>query len=241
MGYSTETDIQNVISQSLTSATSQTTDGLGTLSSLVNIGNVWDKNLVTTSVIDYYIQLADSEIDGMLSELYKTPLCEMVDFESTLYSDIEEYNPYIVLEYVCPLSAGDIVILTSNGMQERHIIQEAISGTVFSTESEIQYLFPEGTRIIRVSYSPPVRFISARLAAANIYDKYFSAEVSPATSEVGEKLRELAYSRVEDILNGTIILHGQHRIGRRFFNPNLIDQYSLPSGGNNSKNYGKGK
>jgi len=26
-------------------------------------------------------------------------------------------------------------------------------------------------------------------------------------------------------------MHGQHRIGRRFYNPNLVDQYALPSGG----------
>ncbi len=83
----------------------------------------------------------------------------------------------------------------------------------------------------RVSYPSPIRFISSRLAASNIYDKYFSSESSPNTSTFGATIRDLAYDRLNDILSGTIILHGQHRIGRRFYNPNLVDQYALPTGG----------
>ena len=232
MGYSTESDIVKTIAQALTSATSQTTDGLGTLSSLLNVGNVLDKNLVTTENVNYYIQLADSEIDGTLSELYTTPFCEKCDFETELFSGIDpSNNNYIVLEKYCPLSSGDIILLTDGTVEERHVIDEVIGGDTFSTISEIQYSFPAGTRLLRVSYPPPLRFMSARIASANIYDKYFSSESSPNTSSYGETLRGLAYDRINDILSGVIILHGQHRIGRRFFNPNLVDQYSLPTGG----------
>ena len=86
MGYCTENDIQKTIAQALTTATAQTTDNLGTYSNLLNVGNVLDKNLVSTSVINYYIQIADSEINGSLSELYNTPFCEKCDFEILLYS-----------------------------------------------------------------------------------------------------------------------------------------------------------
>lgn len=235
MAYCTETDITKTIAQALSTATAQTSDDLGTFSNLLNIGNTLDKNLVSTSNVNYYIQLADSEIDATLSELYKTPFCEKCDFETELYSAIDEYNPYIVLERNCPLAAADIIILTDGTGEERHQIDTVINGSTFSTVSEIQYFFPEETRILRVTYPPPVRYISARLAAANIYDKYFSSESSPNTSNFGEKARELAYSRLNDVLNGTIILHGHHRIGRRFYNPNLVDQYSLPTGGTISK------
>lgn len=231
MGYCTETDITKTIAQSLTSATAQTTDELGTLGNLLNVGNVLDKNLVTTDTINYYIQLADQEIDGSLSELYKTPFCETVNFETATYSDMSEYNDVIVLERPCPLSAGDIILLKSGDTEERHEISEALTPSTFDTVLPIQYFFPAGTRILRIVYPPPIRFISARLASANIYDKYFTAESSANVSTYGEKLRELGYSRINDVLNGTIILHGQHRIGRRFFNPNLVDQYALPSGG----------
>jgi len=168
----------------------------------------------------------------MLSELYDTPLSEMIDIDSTLYSDIDaEYNPYIVFERVFPLSPGDQIIIKQGEHEERHVIDEIISSTVFSTEEPIQYLFTAGARVVRVTYPNPIRWISARIAGANLYDKYFSAESSPNTSEFGNKLREIASNDIDSILNGIIILHGQFRIGRRFFNSNLVDQYGLPQGG----------
>ena len=130
---------------------------------------------------------------------------------------------------------GDEVILLGDGQEERHIIGEVISSMVFATEDEIGYFFPADTRVVRVSYPDPIRFISARKAAATLYDKYFSAEASPSTSKFGEYLRDLATTDISMILNGTIILHGQHKIGRRFYNPNLVEQYALPSGGSIEK------
>ena len=38
MGYSTRTDIENIIAQALTSATASTPDGLSSVSSLLNVG-----------------------------------------------------------------------------------------------------------------------------------------------------------------------------------------------------------
>jgi len=235
MGYCTENDVEKTIAQALTSSTASTANDLDLYSNLINVGNKLDKNLISTSNVNYYIQISDSEINASLSELYTTPFCEKCDFETELYSAIDEYNPYIVLERYCSLAAGDIVILTDGTNEERHQIDEVINGSTFSTVSEIQYFFQEETRVLRVTYPPPVRFISARIAAANIYDKYFSSESSPNMSNFGDKIRDMAYSRLNDILNGTIILHGYHRIGRRFYNPNLVDQYSLPNGGTISK------
>ena len=235
MGYCSENDITNTIAQALTSATASTSDSLGTYGNLLNVGNTLDNNLVTSENVDYYIQLADSEIDAVLSQLYKTPFCEKCDFETVLYSSLDEYNSYIVLERYCPLAAGDIIILTDGTHEERHQIGTVVDGKTFTTVSAIQYFFEEDTRILRVTYPPPVRFISARIASANIYDKYFSAESSPNTSNFGSQLRELAYTRLNDVLNGTIILHGHLRVGRRFYNPTLVDQYNLPSGGTISK------
>ena len=230
MGYSSIQDIENVIAQALTSATASSPDEFGTLSNLINIGNSLDSNLVSTSTVDYYILMADREIDAMLSELYNTPFCELANFETVLYSDVYEYNPYIVTEKACPLAVGDEVILLGAGQEERHTINEVISSMVFSTEEEIGFYFEADSRVVRVSYPDPIRFISARKAAATIYDKYFSSEASPNTSKFGEYLRKLAFDDINSILNGTTILHGQHRIGRRFYNSNAVDQYGLPSG-----------
>ena len=130
---------------------------------------------------------------------------------------------------------GDEVILIGDGQEERHVISEVISSMVFATEDPIGYFFPADSRVVRVSYPDPIRFISARKAAATLYDKYFSSEASPNTSKFGDYLRELASTDINNVLNGTIILHGQHRIGRRFYNSNTVDQYGLPSGGAISK------
>jgi len=196
------------------------------------VGNRFDSDIEDSGIVDVFISVADRQIDGMLSELYDTPLSEMIDIDSTLYSDIDaEYNPYIVFERVFPLSPGDQIIIKQGEHEERHVIDEIISSTVFSTEEPIQYLFTAGARVVRVTYPNPIRWISARMAGANLYDKYFSAESSPNTSEFGNKLREIAANDIDSILNGIIILHGQFRIGRRFFNSNLVDQYGLPQGG----------
>jgi hypothetical protein len=236
MGYCTENDITKTIAQALTTATAQTVDGLSTLQDLMNVGNVLDKNLISTDNVNYYIQLADSEIDGVLSQLYSTPFCEKVDFETELFSPMDpSSNLYIVTERYCPLASGDIVMLTDGTNEERHVIDEVLSGNTFSTVDPVQVSFASTTRVLRVTYPTPIRFISARIASANIYDKYFSAETSANVSNFGETLRGLAYDRINDVLNGTIILHGAHRIGRRFFNPNLVDQYSLPTGGSIEK------
>jgi hypothetical protein len=66
------------------------------------------------------------------------------------------------------------------------------------------------------------------LAAANIYDKYFAAQANPDISDYGKKLRGWALSDLNSILQGIVILHGQRRIGHRFFNPMLRDRYGLP-------------
>jgi len=235
MGYCTRTDIENVIAQSLTSATAPTPDSLTSTSSLLNIGNTFNRNLVTYDVIDSYIRIADSRIDATLSELYRTPFEEKVDVEASLFSPIYEHNSYIILDKIIPLTAGDQIIIVDGDTQERHVIKEIVSESTYSTEEEIQYAFPVDSRVVRVTFPPPLRWVSARLSAANIYDKYFAAESSPNTSTFGKTLRDLAQSDLQNVLNGIIILHGALRIGRRFWNPNLADQYSLPKGGDLSK------
>jgi hypothetical protein len=239
MGYCSENDVIKTLAQALTTATAQSPDDFGTYSNLINVGNTFDRNTIPTSTVSYYIQLADNEVDGLLSQIYKTPFCEKVDFEGSMYSAIDEYNPYIVLGGHCPLNAGDIVVLIYGGVEERHEINEIVAVSTFSTVDSIQYYFPEETRILRVGYPPPLRFSSARIAAGAIYDKYFAAESSANVSKYGDTMRGMAYDRLNDIINGRIILHGYDRVGRRFYNPNLVDQYGTPKEGDITRNAGR--
>jgi len=232
VGYSSVTDVQNVMAQALTSATTSTLSGTA---NLLNVGRVLDTNLVSTDLINSYITYADNQIDSYISSNYKTPLCELADFESGMYSSISDYNSYIVIEKACPLSVGDTILLIEGDYEERHTIDDVVGVGVFSTSEPIQYEFSTDARLIRVKFPDPITLISARFAAANIFDKYFSSQNSPNISEYGRHLRDMARADINNILNGRTVLHGQHRIGRRFFNSNLVDQYDLVRGSEGSK------
>jgi len=229
MGYSTITLIERILAQALTSSSPK---DLSTPVDLLKIGNTLDTNLVSESIADQYILWADEDINAAINELYKTPLCEKADFERTLFSDINEYNPYIITDKGCPWYPGDIIILNDGIHEERHIIKEVVdlvNRNVFLTEQPVNYYFKaSNTRVIRIKYPEPVTLVSARLAAANIYDKYLMSQSAPNKSEYGQYLRQMARVDINNILNGRTILHGQQRIGRRFYNANLVDRYSLP-------------
>lgn len=241
MGYCNKQDIQNIISQALTSATASTASDLNsnTKMSLLRIGSTFDKNMLSDSIVDSYIQMSDATIDAKFSQMYKVPFSELVDLETTLYSPIDEYTQLIVLTKAVPFNPGDKIILLDNGHEENHVVENILSQTVISVVDTINYNFQPDTRVVRLSYPNPIRFISARMSAANIYDKYFSAEVSPNTSAYGKYLRQIARQDINDILNGRTILHGQQRIGRRFYNPNLTEQYDLPKGQDGAKDTGE--
>jgi len=227
MGYCTLTEVERIVAQALTSATTSTLSGRG---DLLRVGKVLDKNTVPTDIIEQYIQFAGQEIDATLSHQYKTPFCEMADFETSLQSDIAEYNAYIILDKNCPLTAGDIIILTDGVNEERFTIDELVVSGVFSTVEEILTTFAAGSRVIRVKYPDPIPLICARLAAADIYDKYFMAQVSPSKSEFGSNLRKLARQHLNNILRGITVLHGYMRIGRRLYDPNIAAQYDTHKG-----------
>ena len=90
-----------------------------------------------------------------------------------------------------------------------------------------------------MKFPEPIRISSARLAAANIYDKFFSSQSSPNTSEYGKYARDQARQELNNIRNGGTVLWGQHRIGRRFWNPNLDDRYALPALDGADRNLGQ--
>jgi len=227
MGYCTLVEVERILAQALTSATTSTLTGRG---ALLRVGRVLDKNTVPTDIIEQYIQFAGQEIDATLSHQYKTPFCEMADFETSLQSDIAEYNSYIILDKKCPLTSGDNIIITDGVNEERFTIEDMVASGVFSTVEEIFTSFNAGTRVIRVKYPDPIPLVCARLASADIYDKYFMAQVSPSKSEYGSNLRKLARQHLNNILRGITVLHGYLRIGRRLFDPTIPAQYDTHKG-----------
>lgn len=232
MGYATVTQVNNILAQSLTSATDPTNTSRG---NLLKIGKARDRNLVPQDIVEQYIQWADMEIDSALSQQYKTPFCELADFETVLFVDIDTYNSYVVIEKACPLTAGDTIIITNGNIKERHTIEEVVAEDTFSTVDPIDPAFTSGDRVLRVKFPDPLPNICARLAAANLYDKYLYAQSNPASSGYGNRLRRLARQQIDNILNGRTTLVGYHRVGRVLYDPNIDSQYDVFKGSEGSK------
>ena len=182
-----------------------------------------------TSTVEWYLSRGDEEINAALSEMYVVPLTEIADLESSLLAQVDEYNSFIVLGESVPLNPGDIVILKYQDIEERHEIDEILASDTFSTLEPIQFAFPDGSRMVRIKFPEPIRIVSARYAAANIYDKFFASQASPNISTYGKYLRDQVRQELNNILNGRTVLWGQHRIGRRFWNATLDDRYALPA------------
>ena len=227
MGYATYKLVEQALAQALTSATNQVVNGNKV--PLIGFGKSRDPNTVPIETINQYIQWADEEIDAMLSEMYLTPIMEKADLELKLLFDISAYNPTVHLDKAMNLVPGDVIVFFSHTSEERHIV-DAVSDltNVEFVEPVLGDWFTGDTRVVRAKYPAPISLISARFAAATLYDKYFASQVSPNISEYGKELRKAGERDINNILQGRTILHGQRRIGHRFFDPNLRDRYRLP-------------
>jgi hypothetical protein len=229
MGYATRQLVENILAQTLTSATTPTLEGRG---KLINFGNQIDKNLITNAVMDNFISMADTFINSALSVLYKTPLIETADAEFVLALATDPYSSDIIVEdnKASLLVPGDNLIFVQDSLEERGIVSSVENSSTFTLENALGIIYePSYARIIRVKYPNPIPNISARMAAASIYDRYFLSQSSSEKSDYGKNQRSLARVDINNILNGRVVLHGQHRIGKRFASGNLIDRYGLPS------------
>jgi len=229
MGYCNSINVQYLMAQSLSTATNDT-PASASPGWLINIGRELDRNLITEDSINQWIIWAGSQVDGILGTMYNVPFCQQADYETVLYADISEYNPYLILEAGCPFGVGDEIVLIEDDVEEKHTIAESLGNGVFETLSAILYNFTTEARVLRVKYPDPINLIATRLTAANLYEKYFAAETSPQQSQYGELQKKLAKSDLNNILNGRIVLHGEHRIGDRFKNGNIRGRYHLMTG-----------
>jgi len=236
MGYASTTLVNRVIAQSLTSATVSNANapqkGL-----LVNFGNQLNTNTISIDILYEHISLADQFINSVLSEMYKVPLKEFSDFDVDLGLDFDEYSSALVLSKPCAniFNPGDLLIITDGQKNDRCIVQSVANENTLILESSPNSIYDNSnTRILRIKFPEPISTVSARLAAASIYDRYFLGQSQLQSNEYSKKLRELCRVDLNNILNGRVILHGQQRIGMRFANPNLKDRYNLPAGDSDS-------
>lgn len=236
MGYSTVAENDALLAQALTSAQPYAT--YDTKTRLISVGDSRDLNRIPTEIVEYYISLADSQIDGILSHLYTTPIIKCAHGEWALRYDLSEYNQIVEISTSVNLVPGDEIVLwdgTDEG--ETHIVSEVLDQYSFLLLDQPTRSFSaDNTRVIRLSFPPPLNQISARFSCSFIYDKYFSAQSSPNVSDYGTELRKVAMQQLNDILNGKVILREPctRRIGDRFGNAYLLDTYHTIDRGFNS-------
>jgi len=224
MGYSSQSLVEEILANALTR---------GTPSSMpVDIINIGDqiRDTVSPATIVQYIRWADEEIDGALSVIYMTPLKRVVRGEYEVLSDISIGDTSITIEESSIFHKGDIVITTDRTSSEKNIVDSIPDENTLVLANSFTKSFSVPSSVIqRIGYPDPVPLCSARKAAANLYDKYFASQSDTNTSEYGNKLRSLSENDLNNLLNGRIKLHGQKFLGRRFFNPALLDVNSIAS------------
>ncbi len=195
---------------------------------LINIGEVRDINRIDDDTIYFYLQVGDQTIDGIVSQMYQMPLQKCINGQWDLDAPINEYNQLVEISDAVNIVRGDEIMIRDDdtGVEEQHIVNSVVDQNTITTVSPILSDFEgENTRVFRLQFPPPISEISARLATSYIYDKYFSAQNSPNISDYGLEMRKNATGKLNDILNGRIILRCQRRIGDMWGNPYLDDTY----------------
>lgn len=248
MGYSTIDECDLILAQALTSSTplAPSTSRV----KLIDIGNTRDTNRIPETTVEYYINLADSQIDGILSQQYFTPFDKCAHGEWTLDEDLNAVaiagteaagtdtagtpdatdGNIIEVSTAVNLVPGDEIVLHDDltGTEEILIVATIVDQNTFTTTTDIEGIFlaDSGVRIIRLRFPPPLNQISARYAASFIYDKFFAAQAQPNISDYGKEMRTVAMGQLNDVLNGKIIMKCARRRGDIFGNPWLSDTYA---------------
>lgn len=231
MGYSNLLQVDQMLAQALSSARPDISgDKINLLHIPGSNPNPIGVNKIPDSVVYGFISSADKEVDGILSQMYKTPLKKCAYGEWMLDADLDEYNQTVELNDACNLIVGDEFLIRDDdsGTEERHIVATVEDYNSITTQDPILTNFSgDNVRVLRIDYPAPVGQISARYAASFIFDKYFAAQNDPNTSEYGDKMRLISMQQLNDILNGRTQLDCQLRKGDRFGNPWIDSRYAL--------------
>ena len=222
MGYSSIQEVQRILANALTR---------GTPDGEVDIINIGDqvRDTVNSQTIVQYIRWADEQIDSSLSVIYPVPLKKVVRGEFEILADIDIGDDIITIEDASRFNEYDIVTITDRIISEKKQINSILSDTSIKFNNSFLKSFSSGSFVLRTDYPDPIPLISARYAAASLYDKFFASQAESNTSEYGKELRALAENDFNNILNGRVRLIGQRLLGRRFFNPELLDVPSIAS------------
>jgi hypothetical protein len=195
---------------------------------------------VNDSQIYQYIRWADENIDAAISSIYTTPLKRVNRGSYPIGMDVTAGDTMVLLSDATRFTVGDTVLLRNETTGEyQELVISATPITIYVGMIELDFTTPIilsypmlTSKIERIRYPEPIPKMSARLAAAYLYDKHFAAQVQGNQSDYGKYLRELVYQDLNGILAGTVKLmipDAGLYVGRRYYNPALDDVISTKS------------
>lgn len=225
MGYSTKQEVIQALANALSQGNPTTP---GTLTPITSVGNMV-ADVVTDDQIFQYIRWADENIDAWVSSIYQTPLVRINEGSYDLGADVTAGDTQLIMLDGTRFTEGDVILIRDSSaaaFQQLTINTIPNENTITLTAPVILSYSALTTKIERIRYPDPVPKMSARLAAAYLYDKHFAAQVDGNESEYGKYLRRLAYQDVNSILTGMTRLKIPDAgmfVGRRYYNHALDD------------------
>jgi len=230
MGYSTKTEVVIALANAISSG-NPAPGPLG-LIPITSIGKTVT-DTVPDSDIQQYIRWADENIDATISSIYLVPLHRINEGTFRLAMDATAGDSQLVLEDATKFIEGDVILIRDDVNQQELTVASfstiSPETTILTTPVLLHSYLATTAKVERIRYPAPIPKISARLAAAILYDKHFAAQVEANQSEFGKALRALAYMDLNQILAGAIRLKiaDAHRyMGRRYYNHGLDDVLS---------------
>jgi len=225
MGYSTRAELIQALANALTQGNPQSP---GAVFDMTTVGNMVS-DTVSDSQVFQYIKWADENIDGSVSSIYQVPLVRVNYGSYAIGADITAGDSSILLLDATRFTEEDVVLIrdSATGLYQQVTISAIPNDNTLTTADPVTSSYPAlTTKIERIRYPDPIPKMSARLAAAYLYDKHFAAQVEGNESDYGKYLRKLVYQDMNGILAGTIRLlipdAGMY-VGRRYYNHALDD------------------
>ena len=192
---------------------------------IINIGNS-PRDSITPELVTDFIRLADQEIESAITTVYRVPLKRTVIRNLEIMQDVAAGGFTVEVDDATTLYSGDIIIVSDDTNTEKKIVSSFTETQVTVSVAFTNNFLAANSTVKVLGFPRPIPLISARKAAANIFDKKFAAGASPAVSEYGKTLRQMAQDDLNDVLHGRARLLGQQMVGRRFYNAALLDTQS---------------
>lgn len=236
MGYSLKAEVVQALANALSQGSP---NAPGTLVDLVTVGKLVS-DTVNDSELFQYVSWADQKIDAAIVNIYQTPLDRVNLGSFELANDIVAGDTSIIMPDVTRFTIGDIILVrdSTSGQFQQVVIQDMPNeNTLILTTPLVNSYSALTTKIERIRYPDPIPLISARMAAAYLYDKHFAAQVEGNESDYGKYLRQQAFQDLENILMGVErlkVADAGRYVGRRYYNHALDDVIATkakPEGG----------